>query len=254
MFYLSIAAIARGEAPYVDEWATYHFGMGVEHIYFYNNDPDVTAAIRMLGFGKDRVTVVPFQGETMQTRMTEHALTKYRNDSRWIAFIDVDEFLVPLKTDNLQTFLKPYEPYPAVCPHWYLFGSSGREVYEPIPVIERFTRRAAEVDRHIKSIVDPRRTGKWVTVHKYTHDTSAVDEHFRPIAETDSRPEPASADLVQINHYVTKSYAECKERRNRPRADIAAKHDFEVFFPSHDRKEVEDLRALTLWRTICGKQ
>jgi hypothetical protein len=106
------------------------------------------------------------------------------------------------------------------------------------------------VDRHIKSIVDPRRTKRWVTVHKYTHHTPAVDEHFRLIAESDSRPEPATADFIQLNHYVTKSYAECLERRSRPRADIPAKHDFKVFFPAHDRNEVEDLRALELYNKI----
>lgn len=250
MHYLSIATIARGEAPYVYEWAKYHFGIGVDHIYFYDNDPNPKASFNISIFPKSIVTVIPFPGDTMQTKMTEHALAHFRKSTRWLAFMDVDEFLVPLKTSNMQTFLKPYEKYSAICPHWRLFGSNGERNYRDSPVLERFTRRAIEVDRHIKSIVDPIRTFRWVTVHKYTHNTPAVDEYCRPIAETESRPEPATADYIQLNHYVTKSYEECLERRNRPRADIPAKHQMPEFFTAHDRNEVEDLRALELWNKI----
>lgn len=252
MNYLSIAVIARGEAPYVWEWAKYHLGMGVDHIYYYDNDPNPAAASLLSHTFFKYVTVLSFKGDTQQTNMTMHALNTFRHATRWLAFIDVDEFLVPLKTDNLKLFLEPYERYSAVCPHWRIFGSNGRKSFEPIPVIERFTKRAREVDRHIKSIVDPTRTFRWVTVHKYTHCSPAVDEHSNPIPETESRPEPATADLIQLNHYATKSYEECLERRNRPRADIAAVHEMPRFFEAHDKNEVEDTVALNYWLKIRG--
>lgn len=256
MNYLSIATIGRKEGPYIQEWVKYHLGIGVDYIYFFDNDtPDDDGNIKALSiFPGKQVAYIPFQGQTMQTRMTEYALSTYRNDTRWLAFIDVDEFLVPLKTDNMHTFLKDYEQYPAVCPHWRLFGSSGHLHYEARPVLERFTRRAAEVDRHIKSIVDPKRTGRWVTVHKYTHiGGNAVDEHANPIAERESRPEPATADLIQLNHYVVKSFEECTERRNRLRADIPEKHKMPEFFYAHDKNEVEDLRASELYKKYATK-
>ena len=190
----------------------------------------------------------------MQTRMTEHALHHWKNKTRWLAFIDVDEFLVPYHVENLKHVLAAYEQYPALGIHWRLFGSNGERTYKPLPVLERFTRRANEVDRHIKCIVDPTRTYKWVTVHKYTHTGSAVDETCRPIPETESRPEPATADIIGINHYVTKSYEECVERRGRPRADIPAYHQMPEFFNAHDRNEVEDLRALELWRKYADSK
>lgn len=250
MNYLSIAVIARGEAPYVWEWAKYHFGMGVDHIYFYDNDPNPQASSLLFNLFVKKVTIIPFKGDTQQTSMTINALNTFRHDTRWLAFIDVDEFLVPIKTNNLKTFLEPYERYAAVCPHWRLFGSNGERSYRAVPVVERFTRRASEVDRHVKSIVDPTRTFRWVTVHKYTHSTPAVDEHCNPIPETESRPEPATADFIQLNHYVTKSYDECLERRNRPRADIPAFHHMPEFFTAHDHNEVEDLIALNYWLKI----
>lgn len=254
MKYLSICTIARNESLYIEEWVRYHLGMGVEHFYIYNNDPTERPMNEKLSpwVGKE-VTLIPFPGDTMQPAMMMHALNTYRFTTRWLASMDVDEFLVPLQTDNLQTFLKPYERYSAVCPHWRLFGSNGERTYRPLPVLERFRKRAAEVDRHIKSIVDPSRTFRWVTVHKYTHSTPAVDEYERPIPETESRPEPATADIIQLNHYVTKSYEECLERRNRLRADINAKHQMPEFFTGHDRNDVEDLTALNYWLKIKSR-
>lgn len=248
MNYLSIATIARGESLYLSEWINYHFGIGVDHIYIYDNSPNQELS-GFSGYEYNCVHVIPFFGDTMQTKMTEHALATYRNATRWLAFIDVDEFIVPRATDDIQTFLKDYEQYPALCVHWRLFGSSGNLHYEARPVIERFTKRAAEVDRHVKSIVDPKRTGRWVTVHKYTHGSEcAVDEYRNPIEERESRPLPATADLIQLNHYVTKSYDECCERRGRMRADIPEKHKMPEFFHAHDKNEVEDFRALELWK------
>lgn len=250
MNYLSIATIARGESPYLIEWIRYHLGVGIDHIYVYDNKEPGSYDYHWAQVAyREQVSFIQFPGETMQTKMTEHALANLRNATRWLAFIDVDEFIVPRTTDDIQTFLKDYEQYPALCIHWRLFGSSGNLHYEARPVIERFTKRAAEVDRHVKSIVDPKRTGRWVTVHKYTHGSEcAVDEHRNPIEERESRPLPATADLIQLNHYVTKSYDECCERRGRLRADIPEKHKMPEFFHAHDKNEVEDLRALELWR------
>jgi hypothetical protein len=254
MHYLSIATIARGEALYIEEWVKYHLGIGVDHIYLYDNEYKhvkefpVRLVHKCLG---PQVTLIPFEGETMQTKMTEHALFNFRKATRWLAFTDVDEFFIPYKTDNLKEVLSAYEKYPALGVHWRLFGSSNRKSYSPEPVLERFTRRAAEVDRHIKCITVPTKTYKWVTVHKFTHGReSAVDENYIEIPESESRPELPTADIIGINHYVTKSYEECLERRSRPRADIPAKHNFVEFFPAHDRNDVEDLRALELWNKI----
>lgn len=228
--------------------------MGVDHVYLYDNSYNGELGFVNVLYGEDQVTLIPFPGETMQAAMMQHALNSYRSATRWLASIDMDEFLVPLKTNNLKTFLEPYERYSAVCPHWRLFGSNGERTYTSRPVLERFTRCATEADRHIKSIVDPARTFQWVTVHKYTHSTPAVDEYCRPIEESDSRPEPATADIIQLNHYVTKSFEECLERRSRSRADIPEVHPMPEFFTAHDRNDIEDLRALNFWRSINVKK
>lgn len=252
MYYLSLAVLARGEQKYIVDWVAYHLGLGIDHIFIYDNETLTTYEKLLLPkFSTDKVTIIHFPGDTKQTVMTEHALYYHKNKTRYLGFIDVDEYIVPIGDKNLKVLFSEYEKYSALCIHWILFGSNQEKIYRAIPVVERFTRRASETDRHIKSFVDPQRTGKWVTVHKFTHSTKAVDENFNYVEETDSRPEPATSNKIFIAHYVTKSYEECLERRNRPRADIPAKHNMPEFFTAHDRNDVEDLRALELWKKIC---
>ena len=118
MNYLSICAIAKGEANYIGEWLKYHFYLGVDHVYLYDNS--IEEELHRLE--SDKITVISVSGAVMQPYAYNSCLTYYREDNRWIAFIDVDEFIVPKITNNLKEFLVPYEKYSAVCPHWKFFG------------------------------------------------------------------------------------------------------------------------------------
>ena len=248
MYYLSICAIARNESLYLEEWIKYHTGIGVEHFYIYNNESTDTTSMIAKSF--KNVTLKNFPGQRSQAPAYLNCLNVFKNESRYIAFIDIDEFLVPKETLSLPAILKNYEEYPALCAHWRFFGSNGELNYTNKPVVERFTKCEKAIDRHVKSIVDPMRTSWIVTVHKFIHPTPAVDEHFNKIADTDSRPEPATADIIQVNHYVTKSYGECAIRRRHPRADTGEVRELETFFHGHDKNEVEDLRALEIWNSL----
>ena len=250
MNYLAIAAIVKREGRYLDEWITYHKYLGVEHFYIYDNNDVDDGTIEVCSKFPEVERIV-WPGYVQQPAVHTSCIQTFRNASRWIAFIDVDEFFVPVATKKLPELLSNYEKYAALCVHWRLFGSNKQTVYSAFPVTERFTRCAPEIDRHIKSIVDPSRTLNWVTAHRFTHTYIAVDEAGRMVPEMESRPEPATADLVQLNHYVTKSYEECYQRRSAPgvtRADMPENRTMATFFPGHDRNEVEDLRARDIYR------
>jgi hypothetical protein len=248
-YYLSVTAIVQNEAPYIADWIEYHESLGVEHFYIYENDSTDDTMNELMSFSDSLITVQKMPGKQKQLEAMMHSLTTFREATRWLALIDVDEYIVPMRTDNIQFVLKDYEEYAALCPHWVLFGSNGYKKFSPQPVVERFTSRAKETNLHVKSIVDPKRTKDWVTVHKFTHPGSfAVDENKVRIEERDSRPENATESIIRINHYVTKSFDECAERRGRMRADISAYHEMPGFFEAHDVNEVTDTRALDLWK------
>src|SRR5690606_38250847 len=72
----------------------------------------------------------------------EDGLAKLRDRADWIAFIDLDEFVVIPEHASIQDFLADYGHLEAIAINWKMFGSSGHEKHEPGLVIERFTRCA----------------------------------------------------------------------------------------------------------------
>ena len=248
MYYLSVCAVAKHEMPYIEEWFKFHIGVGVDHFYIYDNSDDNELA----KFASPTITVDVVSGGRMQPYVYNTCLTTYKFETRWLAFIDIDEFLVPKKVNSLKEILPAYEKYPALCPHWKFFGSAGQLEYSNKPVIERFTKCQVGTDEHVKSIVNPKVTFKYINPHRFTHVLPPVDEHENPIDMYNAKPTPYTSDIIQVNHYATKSIGECTERRKRPRMDTGEVRNLQEFLLKHDRNESEDLRALELWRKING--
>lgn len=249
MNYFSVAAIFKREEPYIGDWVKYHLGIGAEHIWLYDNDSGDRSAEIAKDIGRDRVTIHPCPGHPVQHVAYARCLHDHRQESRWISFLDVDEYLVCYPP--LMEVLKSYEKHPAICPHWRLFGSNGRLKYSPEPVPERFTRSQQDVNQHVKSIVNPMRTNNWVTAHRFTHDVPPVDENHKEIGMTDSIPPNGTADIIYVAHYFTKSKEEFVERRSRPRPDTGEyRYNVEESFAAHDRNEVENLDVLNTWKKL----
>lgn len=249
MKYFSVAGVFKCEEPYIWDWVKYHLGIGAEHIWLMDNDsPDRSADIAKAA-GGNKVTVDTVHGHPVQHVAYARMLADHRHDSRWIAFLDIDEYLVPHAP--IREVLKAYEQHSALCPHWKLFGSNGLTNFSPEPVPERFTRSQQDINPHVKSIVNPARTGNWVTAHRFTHNDLPVDENHRPIDMTDSIPPNGTTDVIYVAHYFTKSKEEFVERRSRPRPDTGEyRYNLEEAFAAHDRNEIENLDVLNKWKSL----
>lgn len=250
MNYFSICAIYKNEELYIGDWVKYHLGIGAEHIWLYDNDSTDHSASAAYITGKEKVSITPIHGHPMQRQAYARCLDMHRLDSRWILFLDIDEYLyssIPIKE-----LLKDYESYACLCPHWILFGSNNHLVYAPTPVPLRFTRCQDDVNPHVKSIVNPVRTYNWVSAHRFTHDDCPVDENKQKIFMTDSTPAGGTADKLYIAHYAVKSKDECMLRRSKSRADTGeTRQDLEGFFAGHDRNERENLDIANIWNKLC---
>lgn len=242
-----MCAVFRNEAPYLSEWIEFHRAVGVEHFYLYNNDSRddfrPTLATRI---ADATVTLTDMPEHPVQIKAYDHCLSSHRLDARWIAFIDVDEFLLPVAISDLRQVLADYERHPALCVNWMVYGSSGR-ICAPRDelVIEAFTRRAPirwPWNSQIKSVLDPKRTVRALHAHHFEllGSAPAVDERHQPVHSSATRA--VSVDRIRINHYAVKSFEEFLRRRSRGRATVTAirplKH-FAVF----DRNEEIDTCA-----------
>lgn len=257
-YYASICAIVRYESKYIEEWLRFHSSLGVEHFYIYDHYSEPGTMDVVKRFGR-KATIIPWSRNmpgSPQRAAYNNCLSLFRRNSRWIGFFDIDEFVVPKKTNSIPDMLAAYEHYSGVGFHWRLFGNNGHETYSPEPVVERFTRCEAGVNKHIKCFVDPVLVNGIVTAHKYTHSVgTTVDEKFIPVANHDSTPPDGTVNVCQINHYVTKSREECAFRRGKPRVDTNNFEDREMstFWEKHNRNDVEDFRARDIWRSVVKK-
>ncbi|MES2274549.1 MAG: glycosyltransferase family 2 protein [Bacteroidota bacterium] len=249
--YISICCIIKDENNYLDEWVNYHLKVGVQHFYIYDNGSTIPVqdTLQKLDLLK-YVTVINFPGVSMQYVTYKHCLKKYGMQSRWIAFIDTDEFIVPKTTHgDLRAFLKDYEGYGGLGINWLMFGSAGYVEKTGRPQLESFVLRSDDtfdVNKHIKSIIQPKYTRKVFDAHsfKYIKWKFCVNEHFVRIPKSFS---PVSTDKIQLNHYFCRSLAEYHEKIKRGRSDDASITRSVELFHEFDRasNKVEDTTILT---------
>lgn len=138
---VSICAIFKDEAHNFKEWIEFHKIVGTEHFYLYNNfssDNFLDVLKPYIEEGLVTLTEWPFvQG---QMKAYEHCFENHKNDSKWISFLDLDEFIVPIKSESLSAWLQKMERFPCVLVYWKMFGTSGRvEGNKQKLVVEQYT-------------------------------------------------------------------------------------------------------------------
>lgn len=228
---VSLVCIAKDEDLYIDEWIQYHKKLGFDDIYIYQND------WRWSG-ESENVYKIEVDGPTKQKESYNNFIKHNRTNYDWVAFFDVDEFLVLKKHKDIKSFLTEYESFPAVGINWVLFGDNGHtNVNDEYSVLKRFTKRQENVDIHVKCIVKLNNNA-YMNVHNPS--SFWVDTHKQvnngPFTKT------PSDDIAQINHYFCKTQEEFELKCERGRADTNTKRNISDF-NAHNHNEIEDLTA-----------
>ena len=241
-YYLAICAIAKNEGPYFQEWIEWHRKQGVEKFYIYDNEStDGTREVLEPYIASGLVDYTYFPGQKMQLAAYDDCFERHRLEMRWLAIIDLDEFIVPIKDRSIPEFLHRMEKYPVVEINWLVYGSGGAKKQEPGGVMERFRRHSLPEHRlntHVKSIVDPRRVCGMIGCHEAARlSGKAADSHGVPLTKgfRDRKPQQ---DVIRINHYAIKSYEEFLSKRARGRARTNSLRDMN-YFDAYDLNELE---------------
>lgn len=216
MNFLTIATIFRGEDHWLPEWITYHAGVGVEHFYLFNNEPNPEPSHRILEPFIDQgiVTEILWPGEDQQMKAIAEALRLIK--SQWVALIDVDEFILPRTENTIPAILDYYHGFGGLAINWACFGSSGLE-QQPALATESFVKRGRldiEINKHVKCIVNP----KSVIVQGDPHHFKCNDLSYI-VGENYDEVETAFRDhtsnTIRINHYLTRSKVDYQKRIER---------------------------------------
>jgi hypothetical protein len=165
---LAIVTQFKDEAPYLKEWIEYHRMVGVDHFFLYNNSStDCWGEVLKPYIDEGLVEVFHWPSETAEhlPRLLEaykHAIRRARGNTKWVALIDLDEFILPADEKTIVECLnKNFSDAAAVYVNWLVFGTSG--VYlspdEPlIPnLIECSLKETNPMNNVGKTIVRPER-------------------------------------------------------------------------------------------------
>lgn len=242
--YLAVCAIAKDEGPYFKEWIEWHLSQGVDHFYIYDNESsDGTREILQPYIDSGVVEYKYWPGHRRQLAAYDDCLDHYRLASRWIAFIDLDEFIVPVKDASIPAFLKRFEAFAAVEINWLVFGSGGHKTKSPGTMMERFRFHSLpghRLNRHVKSIVNPREVFTMIGCHEAAKISGSIaDSHGQPVTKNFREREPQQ-DIIRINHYAVRSYEEFLEKQARGRASGTQKTVRSEYFEQYDLNDIED--------------
>ena len=218
---LGIVTMFRNEANYLKEWIEYHHMLGVDHFLLYNDrSEDHWEEVLEPYINSNLVEVFDhhaYQGAAIfpvwQTAAYQDGLRRSKGNTKWLAFIDVDEFILPKKNATILECLNQFFPSASgvyIC--WRNFGTGGVYLTPGEPILTHLTSSS-----HLfhprnasgKSIV---KVDEVVIDHVWSpHHIVLIEgaQYYngsgRPLyfKGSDLQIDPKhTSDYIQINHYV----------------------------------------------------
>lgn len=244
-YYLSICAIFHNEDRFLKEWIEYHRLVGVEHFYLFNHlstDSYLDVLTPYIEKGIVELFDWPYPTQNhknwvkVQCGAYNFLVDLRKEETFWLAIIDTDEFIVPVKPENLQNFLTKYEKYAGLGINWVHFGSSHvTRIPENKTLIGTLTKRAPlyiEKNHFVKSIVQPKKIKLVNKPHHclYKKGYFHVTENKEPFRRNKSFTNVISVNKIRIHHYPHRDEEFFyNEKRRR----------FKEWFPNAPHKEME---------------
>lgn len=236
MVNLTILAIFQNEAPYLAEWLAFHLAQGVERFVLFDNR-STDGWREVVAKFKDVVDVIPwylpqpcqvpayvsyFQG-VHQARGGPYRA------SRWVAVLDIDEFLCPAPGEPklLREILADYaaQGVAGLGVNWMIYNGYTQYAAPPSGLqIDAYTLRCKDdhdCNNHIKSIVDPLRATGIRNPHEFTLNGPMIDELGRPLKG--HLTQTPTHTRLRINHYFIRSRQEWETKVAKGRADNGTK-------------------------------
>ncbi len=246
---VSVCAIFKNEAAYLREWIEFNHIVGVDHFYLYNNNSEddyETVLKEYIECGLVTLIQWPYNQKQMECYIA--CIKEYARESKWLGFIDIDEFIVPKSTDSVYDFLQPFEKKAgAVNIYWKIFGTSGK------------------IDRNLSGLVTEDFIVSWPkymdlgkcfynTAYEFASNSKHTGQlhHrfwarymgidippvniFNKVCVGNRNVAKSNEFPIQINHYFTKSYKEYAIKRSKGDVYFEINPHDEEYFYEHEMK------------------
>jgi hypothetical protein len=240
---LAIAAIMKNEGPYLREWIEYHKLVGVEKFYLYDNEStDNTKEVLAPYIQNGTVEYTYFHGKGFltQTKAYANAVRRFKNKVKWLAVIDLDEFIVPVSKPKIIDVVNEFQDKLwktkrkrlfGFSIHWVLYGYGGHREKPDGLVIENF-RKSGGANVCIKTISNPRAAFFLSPLSLHTPIYLDLAFGFTETAEGFPWSATISVNTIRVNHYFTKSYEEYVQKLLRNKAWLPVHYRFDI--PEYD--------------------
>lgn len=261
---IGVVTMFRDEAPYLAEWLAYHRLVGVTRFWLYDHssaddwhavvDPHVRDGV---------VEVIPWPGApTLQERrqqqvaIVKDGLRRARGSVSWVAHMDVDEFMLPMKDATLDECLrKRYADASGIYVNWRMFGTSGVVVPPGAPILTELT--ACSRARHAENLVgkslvrpeDVRIEDVWYVHHFPLRAGTRYLDGGRNELSFDERNDLVKRNehfdrIVRINHYNLRDESFFRNRRLAQAARGRLNKTIEQLWKHHEAFGKDEDRAI----------
>ena len=224
-FYISICTVFKDEAVFLKEWIDYHLMQGVDHFYLYNNfSSDNYLEILFPYINNNIVTLLDWPYEKAQIAAFEDCYRKYKDETFWLTFIDVDEFFCPYYSETFKEWISKYEKYPSILVYWKMFGTSGKFYHNRNQyVIEQYTHSWEKCYCIGKQILNTTFTPISIYHHYIYTEIRILRMKFKVPSMNEFGHFITYPDInivnrdfsIQLNHYWSKAYDEYISKRNK---------------------------------------
>ena len=207
----------------MEEWLCHHLAIGVDHFFLYDNGStddlhDVLKPYADHGI----VTTVYFPMRGLQRDANNHVVRFFGSTTEWLAYVDIDEFLVPEHDE-------PHRQRPGPLPRRragarlaqgvLLRGpphAARRPRHGGLPRVQRGRAARGHLGDPGQAHHPARRPRcAWASTTPRPLHGRTVNTAGQPTSEEATVIEDPSYANLQMNHYYTKSWQEFQAKRNR---------------------------------------
>lgn len=250
---LTLGAIVRDREDYIQEWLAFHklVGFGRFVIALHKCSDRTEEKIKQLPFQNDiYIHHITNDEQLAQMGAYQWIIDHYGKYTKWLSFLDADEFLYGIREDNLNILLEYYDKYGGLIANWKWFGANDHVIKPKGLVIENYTRRASDdyvFSRGFKSVFKPSCFQEMISSHRFYTIPECVREDGRPLPKNLywESGKPPLYNIAVVNHYKTGCMEDWRDRYIRGNCNEQnAPHYGCNRFKHEDRNDLEDLTIL----------
>lgn len=242
----SVCLLIKDENDYLEEWLEHYDSIGFNHFYIFDNNSNkpIEETVKEIAGGRylPKCTIIKFNKykKNMQFECYQKCLIDYGSESRWIAFLDTDEFL-DIDGNNINKFLESRENKCAIFFPWENHGASGRierpvglsqkEAFpevekDPIEMYGKIILQPHMIARMFVHTAQPLSTYDFIYFCDNTPMISNYKNYFREYKQNHSH----LFSYGKIRHYYTRSFEEWCNKILRGTCDPNFQRKFNSFF------------------------